>query len=125
MIVASLQLSCGQDFNSNSFDYSPGNQSNKKTCSAWGDQSRCEAVDVIQRLCTRCHSEWAKLEENSEWISSGLVIPGDPKKSPIIARLINSGSNMPLNGTALNQYELQALSDWIVSLNNLNGALKR
>ena len=109
---------CGQNFNSNSGD-KPVGSSNTQSCDASSPQTGfCGAQLIYQSNSFSCHPTWSTLASESAWIDAGLVVPGDIDASPAINRLINYGSNMPLNGSALSEDDYKLLKDWVNSLKN-------
>jgi hypothetical protein len=116
VVVFCFLFSCGQDFNSNTFDADRFREADIDTSSPEG-QRLAAAVSIINNRCTACHegyhSYYNTLTTDRLWIDSGLVEPGDFSGSFLVTRLINFGSNMPKNGSALTIGEVQTLRDWI------------
>ncbi len=110
---------CGQPFHSE-------DQSSVDTGLTSPEELRFKAAStVIQAKCASCHSEggsasFAPFTFNSEgqFISAGLISPGDPSKSKLIYRLKNypdtsiTNRNMPTTGS-LSADEYSAIYLWV------------
>jgi len=108
-------VSCGQDFNSNSFDKQRYGNTGIDNTTPFG-----KAFNVIQTNCIDCHTGhhniYSGYTTSQAWVNSGLVKAGDFAGSPLIIKLINYGGNMPQGGSQLNQTEITYLQDWINAL---------
>lgn len=113
-------IGCGQDFNTNSGDkpVTTDSQTVSECGSSDSETGFCAARLIYQTNCFSCHPGWAEYETQTAWADAGLVIPGDINNSPAINRLINYGSDMPLNGSALSEQDYQTLIDWVQSITN-------
>lgn len=109
-----LVFACGQDYNSNSGDKPVEvKQSAAGICESEAGARFCAARLIYQKNCFSCHPSWAELADEQSWIAAGLVKPGSIDSSPAINRLINYGSNMPLNGSALSATDYESLTTWV------------
>ena len=103
---------CGQDYNSNSGD----GATSAVDCSSGGNAELCAATAVLETHCFSCHTDMAAYTTSQDYIDSGRIVAQDIVTSTIINRLINSGSTMPLGGSALSGAEYNALVAWVMSL---------
>ena len=110
-------ISCGQDFNSNSYD-GAGNRS----CPDPGDANLCASLKIIQTSCISCHtgehSAWFNFQSKSDFINAGLIDPsGDINFSALITNLkrYGSGGDMPLTPYTLSQPNYEILVNWVES----------
>lgn len=116
--VLFLLVSCGQGFNSNSFD----EQKYRSTLdtSTPAGQRFADAYAVIQNNCINCHSgrhdNYSFYKTSDDWINNGLINAGDFENSFIIRRLKNFGGDMPQGGSNLSDDEIESLQDWIDNL---------
>ncbi|TNE95422.1 MAG: hypothetical protein EP326_15170 [Deltaproteobacteria bacterium] len=115
LIVLFLLTSCGQDYNSNSFDRQRYGNTGIDNTTPFG-----KAFNVIQTNCINCHTGYHNIYSNyttsQAWVNSGLVKANDFAGSPLIIKLINYGGNMPQGGSQLGQTEINYLNDWITNL---------
>lgn len=111
LVAAGLVAGCGQDWNSNSGDGTLGDLI--IDCSNPANDQLCAAATVLQSKCFSCHSNWAAFDSSQDYVDAGMVVPGNTSASPIINRLVNSGSNMPPTGGALPASEYNALVAWV------------
>ena len=84
------------------------------------------AQQVIAQNCTSCHNGGRatsfEFTTAQEFVTAGLIIPGNPRQSPLIRRMQNydgpgaSNNNMPLNRQALSQSDFQTIYNWIVEM---------
>lgn len=118
-LLVVLLISCGQSYNSNSFD----DQKYKKVQidnSTPEGQRFALAYNVIKTKCISCHNgyhnSYANYTTDSAWSSSGLIVPGDFAGSFLRNKLKNFGGTMPSSGSNLTDQEVGYLEDWIVSL---------
>lgn len=113
-----LFYSCGQDYNSNSFD--KDKFSNDIDVSTPAGQQFAQAYSVIELNCISCHtgyhSTYASYKTSADWVSAGLVNAGDFENSYLILKLKNYGGNMPLSGSELSSDDIATLRSWIESL---------
>lgn len=75
---------------------------------------------VIQTSCSSCHSSWGSAS-SSFFVSSGLVVKGNPEASPLYYRLSGTTGgagpkNMPQSAPALNSASQDLIKDWIQTL---------
>ena len=74
----------------------------------------------MQESCMSCHSgfhnNWNSFKSDEEWISSGLIAPGDPYSSTLVIRLKNIGGNMPKDNPQISEDEFDKIVDWINEL---------
>lgn len=104
-----------QDYNSNTFD----DQRYGPTDLVGGTQF-IQAYPIIQKRCISCHSNyhssWGAYKNQQDWVTAGLVIPGDKDNSSFINRIINYGANysdMPQGQSQLPASEYNKLVDWV------------
>lgn len=102
---------CGQDFNSNSGDALLASQLNID-CTLPENVQLCPALLVLKRNCASCHAPWM-YESTAEFISSGLIVPGDPGSSELLTSIKNMGGDMPPNSGALPTADFNAIVDWV------------
>ena len=81
---------------------------------------------VLNNKCLSCHQNYS-FSSNQEWIDSGLVLPGDLKKSILFSSLRGAKQDGPENmppshSESLNKEELVTLKDWILHLKEYNSA---
>jgi uncharacterized membrane protein len=112
-VLILYSVSCGQVYNSNTFD--------QYTYSSSGitDPVFSAAYDVLKARCMTCHpnhSGWAAFTTVEQWTTTGRVIAGSAATSPIISRLKNYGGDMPTTAGPIPADELAALETWINSL---------
>jgi hypothetical protein len=110
--------SCGQDFNNSSFDESKFSvaEIDRSTPKA---ERFFQAYQLLDARCTSCHDdhdEFANWITSEDWVATNYVIPGNFEGSQLVQRLQFSGSNMPLNSSALNASEIETLRNWIEGL---------
>ena len=115
MLALLILSSCGQDFNSNSFDRNVFSQT-VETTSPFG-----KAFAVLNSQCINCHEgnyhgEWSTYDTSDQWPAAGLVTRGDFDNSIIIRRLKNYGGDMPKGGSLLTEDEIASLRTWIEAL---------
>ena len=122
IITILLASSCGQDYNSNSFDdllYAGS------SCSGDAAEVRfCEAFTIIKDKCVSCHSGWhdsyATFDTSQKWIDAGLIVSNDATNSQLMTRIKGYGTGasatMPLNSSELTQSEKDTLEAWIDGL---------
>lgn len=108
-----LAAGCGQDYNSNTGDfsqYSPIEGIDSST----PDGTRLLAVyKIFQAKCFSCHT-WSQYKTSEQWVSAGLVSKGNTGASQVFTRLKNSGGNMPPDPIAeLTSTELLSVEAWI------------
>lgn len=110
-----LITSCGQDFNSNSFDSQRYGNTGIDNTTPFG-----KAFNVIQTKCINCHTGYHNIYSgyttSQAWINAGLINANDFGGSPLIIKLINYGGNMPQGGSQLSTTEITYLQDWINGL---------
>ncbi len=118
LFIAFLTLTaCGQDYNSNTADRPvPSVDLGEGVSDSDAGARFCAARSIYQENCFSCHPGWADLETDQQWVDKGLVVPGNTQDSLVINRLINSGSTMPLGGSALPDAQYQMLLDWVEQL---------
>ena len=76
---------------------------------------------LVQTKCQICHAPFANYSE-SDWIASGLVVPGAPNGSTLYSSLQGAGvagglNSMPKGGS-LSAAELGQIKDWISALSS-------
>lgn len=110
---------CGQDFNSNSFD--GGTQ--VFDCSAEADPTECESLNILSAKCINCHtgqhSSWAAYTTANDYITSGRITAGSADASTLITKLNlhSPPGNMPPTGsTQLTVSEYDTLVLWVEGL---------
>lgn len=113
-----LLFSCGQDYNSNSFDEQKYN-TKIETDSPEGLRFY-NAYNVINSKCISCHTSYhngyANYTTSEKWIESGLVTANDFENSFLILKLKNYGGSMPQGGSELSSEQITYLKDWIEGL---------
>ena len=108
-------MGCGPVENSSVLDKSLYGNANSNA------SAQFKAVLTAMKKCQKCHGEWLSFQE-ADFISTGLVVPGDPQNSMLYYRNINATSNsgpknMPNLGLPpLSTTELNSLITWISSL---------
>jgi mono/diheme cytochrome c family protein len=111
-------FSCGQDFNSNTFDESRY-ASNISANTAEG-QRFLAAYNLIDSKCTSCHlgyhNSYSGYTTTDDWINNGLIVAGDFASSTLRNTLKNYGGDMPLQGSQFSDAEIEILQDWIDNL---------
>lgn len=118
LLVLFLTLSCGQDFNSNSYD-GVGNID----CPNPADTLLCESLTILHTSCVRCHNgehaSWAVYESIADYVNAGLVdATGNIEGSSLITRLRhhNPPGDMPPVGYSLTPNQYSTLVDWVESM---------
>lgn len=118
LILVIFLTSCGQDFNSHTFDES--RYGSLGIVSDAEGSNFVNAYNLIQTKCTDCHlgyhNDYAAYTTSQDWIDNNLVVAGDFDNSPIRAVLKNYGGDMPLQGTKFSDEEITTLQTWINSL---------
>lgn len=117
-LLVFVLVSCGQDFNSSSFDESKFLDVGIDVSTPEG-QRFFKAYQLIDAKCTSCHNYHDQLSSyttSDDWVAAGYVSPGDFTGSLLVQRLQFSGSNMPLGSSGLNTSEIDTLRDWIEGL---------
>lgn len=82
---------------------------------------------VIQRDCVSCHrtggsSTSFEFSTPDQYISAGLIVPGRPRQSKLITRMINfndstvTTDNMPLGRSAIPGQDYQTIYNWIAEM---------
>ena len=121
ILILSSVVSCGQDYNSNTFDAQIyGSQIGDIDTTTPEGQRFAKAFNVIDTQCISCHNNnhnfYASLTTSQDWISSNLIIKGDFDNSFIIRELKNFGGDMPQGSSELSQQDLDYLRDWIENI---------
>ncbi len=109
IIVFLLSVSCGQVYNSNTFDqYTYG-------ANGISDPVFAAGYNVLKSRCMTCHyhSGWSGYTTEEQWTSAGLVIAGSAATSQIMTRLKNNGGDMPTDAGPIPADEKLALETWI------------
>lgn len=113
-----LLISCGQDYNSSTFDQAIYGDQSIDTSTPEG-QRFAKAFQIIENKCISCHTStrhttYAALTTSQKWIDSGNISKGDYNNSLIKVVLKNyPGGDMPQGSSELSQSELDTLRDWI------------
>ncbi|MCO4794132.1 MAG: cytochrome c [Bacteriovoracaceae bacterium] len=119
IILFFLISSCGQDFNSNTFDKERYGNTGIDTSTPAGLRFS-KAYNVVQTNCSSCHTGYHNIYSgyttSQAWVDAGLVVAGDFTGSFIIQKLKNYGGNMPGGASQLSESEINYLSDWISNL---------
>jgi hypothetical protein len=106
---------CGQDYNSNTFDASKFEDSSIDNTTPFG-----QSYTILSSRCASCHTgyhnNYANYKTPASWISSGLVVAGNPAGSLVVSKLQNVGGTMPLGESAISNTEYQTIRNWISSL---------
>jgi len=122
LLLFLLIYSCGQDYNSNSFDdliYADS------SCSGSAADIRfCQSFNIIKDRCISCHTGWhnsfATFTDTQSWIDAGLIVPNDASASLLMTRIrgygVTPSANMPPNGSEISKAERDALEAWIDGL---------
>lgn len=115
MISAAAFSSCGRLNSLNSFS---------SDAEVYDNSISTQFVAARQLMASKCavchrHSQFTSYSE-SEWVSVGLVVAGNPNASELFLRLKNNGilgseQDMPPN-SSLSTSEAQIIEDWIDSL---------
>ena len=120
-IALLILISCGQDFNSNSFDkeiYGAGAQDIDTTTP--DGQRFLKAFKIIEDKCLSCHlnthNYYATLTSSQDWITFNLIEKGNFANSRIIEELKNYDGDMPQGGSELSQQDIDYLRDWIENI---------
>ncbi len=82
---------------------------------------------TLQKDCNSCHRAGGaassfEFTTPQQFITAGLIVPGRPRQSKLIFRLINfndlavTTDNMPLGGQAIANSDYQAIYDWIAEM---------
>jgi hypothetical protein len=112
LLLSQLIISCGQDYNSNSFDKEIYSDPSIDTSTPAGLRFS-KAYNVLSDNCVACHTgyhdTYASLVTSEQWTALGLISNGDFANSLIIQKLINYGGDMPKNGSELSETEIQEL----------------
>lgn len=115
IFLSSSLLSCGQDFNSNSYD-GLGNRS----CPNPSDTNLCASLKIIQRSCIGCHTgehaAWYNFESKQDFIDAGLIdSTGGLDFSPLIYNLkrYSKDGTMPVTPYSLSQADYDTLVLWV------------
>ena len=113
-----LLVSCGQDFNSNTFDQS--RYASNIDANSPAGQRFLAAYNLIDSKCTNCHlgyhNSYAGYTTSDDWINNGLVVAGNFEASQLRNTLKNYGGDMPLQGSQFSDAEIEILQDWIDQL---------
>ena len=113
-------VSCGQNYNSNSFDADRYGPEVEIDISSPEGSRFAAAYNLLDSQCIKCHdgthSFWAGFTTEQDWIDVGYVNAGDFDNSFIIKRLKNYGSDMPQGGQELTDNEIEILQEWINNL---------
>ena len=88
-----------------------------------------DVEQIFADHCYECHSNRrAKAGLNlalmNGILNSGVIIPGDPERSPLIQRVSVAAvdpDRMPPEGVMLNSEQIEMLSDWIAQAGRLDG----
>ena len=117
IIIATLLLSCGQTFNSNTNDKGLVSLTACSEAGTPAGDRYCAAESIIQNRCINCHTgyhdQWATYNNDSEWKASGRVVAGSTAGSSLITRLKNQGGNMPADAPQIPDSEYQTLINWV------------
>lgn len=122
LILYFIFCSCGQDYNSNSFDDSIYVQTD---CTGTESQIRfCNAFKIINNKCISCHTgfhnTYATFDSSEKWINAGLILQNNAAQSTLMIRLkgygVTSLANMPQGASQLTQDEIDTLENWITGL---------
>lgn len=118
ILLLLLLISCGQDYNSNSFDEEKYN-TKIETTSPEGLRFY-NAYNVISTKCVSCHTSYhnsyASYKTSQHWLDSGLITANDFDNSFLILKLKNYGGSMPQGGAELSSDQITYLRDWIEGL---------
>ncbi len=93
------------------------------------DQLFTKVKTILDSKCISCHTEGGRaisfnLNSSSDFIRTGLVVPGVPNQSKLIFRLKNFvaqgalNNNMPPTGPALENSDYQVLYSWILEMSS-------
>lgn len=119
ILLLLLVISCGQNYNSNTFDKDIYQEVTIDVTSPEGERFY-QAFNVIKDKCISCHTgyhnSYANYTTDAEWTASGLIVAGDYEGSFLRNKLKNYGGNMPASGSELSDSEIAYLEDWIVNL---------
>jgi mono/diheme cytochrome c family protein len=74
---------------------------------------------VLNAHCASCHGSWMSFSE-AQWLTSGLVVAGDPGASALVTRLRGYGGNMPQGGP-IDPGEEGRIAAWVESLSTGGG----
>jgi hypothetical protein len=111
--------SCGQDFNTSTFDESKFSLAEIDRSTPKGERF-FQAYQLLDARCTSCHDYHDKLAnwtKSEDWIAGSYVTPGNFEGSKLVQRLQFSGSNIPLGSSALSSEDIAILRNWIEGLN--------
>lgn len=119
IILLTSFIGC-QQWNSNTFDeqiYGDGG------VELTGGENFKASYAILKNRCMSCHlhSEWAGFTDKQDWVTNGLVVPGDPDASDLINRIRNYGgsnSNMPPDTGPLPPNEYSKLVEWVTAINS-------
>lgn len=118
LLIPTLLLSCGQSYNSNSFDKEK--YKNQIDITSPEGKRFFLAYSVIKDKCISCHTgyhnSYSGYTKSSDWTSIGLVSAGDYDGSFLKNKLKNYGGNMPASGSELSDIEIAYLQDWVDQL---------
>jgi uncharacterized membrane protein len=108
-----LLQGCGQDYNSNSGDYSQYAPVEGIDSSTPDGTRLLAAYKIMQTKCFQCHT-WSSYKSSASWVSARLVTAGSTGGSDLYVKLKNVGGNMPPDPIAqLTAEELTAIEVWI------------
>lgn len=108
-----LVAGCGQDYNSNTGDYSQYAPIEGIDSSTPDGARLLAAYKIFQAKCFQCHT-WSQYKTSAQWVSAGKVAQGNASASAIYTILKNNGGNMPPDPIAeLTSTELAAVESWI------------
>jgi uncharacterized membrane protein len=114
IFIIFFAASCGQDYNSNSGDYSQYAPQDGIDASIADGTRLLAAYKIFQAKCFQCHSAWSVYKSSVQWTSSGLVTQGNTSGSLVWTRLKNNGGDMPQDPIAeLTTDELAIVETWI------------
>lgn len=112
LALLSLFVSCGQNFNTNTFDA-------KAFGSGTVEAALADSFAILQDKCMSCHNyhqQWQTYRTSAQWVAAGRVIPGNAFASDLITRMKNFGGDMPLEGDSLSSDEADVIRQWINAL---------
>ena len=93
------------------------------------DREFAEFLMVMDSKCIECHKDYGNTDYKY-WIKEGLVVHGDPNKSPIYRSIRGSKSGgiqsmPPLKSAQITEEELSKIKNWILKLDKIQKTDKK